>query len=232
MSLPPDTRAEDKASLDTERQKQHAIFILALRQKGVHDPRLLAALERVPLSLFLTARQKPYAYKDWNFPIACGQTLCAPSSVGRMLQALALSPKHTVLEIGTGSGYQTAVLSQMTRRVFTIERYKLLYETALRRFEALKCENIHARCGDGLEGWPEKAPFERIILSGALSEIPGTLCDQLAHEGHLLLPFGKEGAPQELCLVTRQGTRFDEKRLTRVWFPFLTTDQDAQDASF
>jgi protein-L-isoaspartate(D-aspartate) O-methyltransferase len=167
-------------------------LVMALRGQGITDQRALAAIERTPRDAFVDETFQAAAYDNNALPIACGQTISQPYVVAYMTQALELDIKHRVLEIGTGSGYQAAVLSLLCRMVYTIERHKPLLSTAQARFKALKLHNIVTRCGDGLLGWPEQAPFDRIILTAAVTEVPQSLIDQLKPGGILIAP---EGAP-------------------------------------
>lgn len=165
-------------------------LIMELRGQGIADPRVLDAVERTPRDLFV---DKPLEYAAFNnsaLPIACGQTISQPFVVAYMTQALDVQPHHRVLEIGTGSGYQAAVLSPLCRRVYTIERHRPLLRQAEARFKALKLHNVVTKHGDGFKGWPEQAPFDRIILSCAVGEVPPILIEQLKPGGVLIAPVG------------------------------------------
>jgi protein-L-isoaspartate(D-aspartate) O-methyltransferase len=178
-------------------------LIMELRNKGVRDTRVLDAIERIPRERFIDERFVADAYADTALPLSCGQTISQPFVVAFMTDRLKLTQRMKVLEIGTGSGYQTAVLSLLCRRVYSIERYRSLLKSAEERFKALNLHNITTMLGDGLNGWPAQAPFERIIVTAAARAIPDALMEQLAVGGIMILPV--EAAPdrQELKRVTR-----------------------------
>ena len=166
-------------------------LILALRSQGVTDPRVLDAIEKTPRELFTPDLFKERAFEDSALPIACGQTISQPYIVGLMTQALTIEPRARVLEIGTGSGYQTAILSKLSRLVYTVERYRTLMKEAEARFKALGLTNVITRFGDGGEGWAEQAPFDRIMITAAAPEEPKKLLSQLKPNGVLVAPIGK-----------------------------------------
>ncbi|CAN1528099.1 Pcm Protein-L-isoaspartate carboxylmethyltransferase [Caulobacteraceae bacterium] len=172
-------------------QTRMARLILALRSQGVTDPRVLDAIERTPREIFTPDLFKERAFEDSALPIACGQTISQPFIVGLMTQALTLEPRARVLEIGTGSGYQTAILSRLSRLVYTVERYRTLMREAEERFKTLGLVNVITRFGDGGEGWAEQAPFDRIMVTAAAPEEPRTLLAQLKPNGVLVAPIGK-----------------------------------------
>ncbi len=172
-------------------QTRMARLILALRSQGVTDPRVLDAIEKTPRELFTPDLFKERAFEDSALPIACGQTISQPFIVGLMTQALTIEPRARVLEIGTGSGYQAAVLSKMARLVYTVERYRTLMQEAEARFKALGLTNIITKFGDGGEGWAEQAPFDRIMVTAAAPEEPKKLLAQLKPNGVLVAPIGK-----------------------------------------
>ena len=172
-------------------QERMARLILALRSQGVTDPRVLEAIEKTPRELFTPDLFKERAFEDSALPIACGQTISQPFIVGLMTQALTIEPRARVLEIGTGSGYQTAVLSRLSRLVYTVERYRTLMKEAEARFRQLGLTNIITRFGDGGEGWAEQAPFDRIMITAAAPEEPKKLLAQLKPNGVLVAPIGK-----------------------------------------
>jgi protein-L-isoaspartate(D-aspartate) O-methyltransferase len=174
-----------------------AKLVLGLRSQGVSDPAVLTAIERTPRDLFTPDLFKDRSWEDSALPIACGQTISQPYIVGLMTQALTLEPRARVLEIGTGSGYQTAVLSRLSRLVYTVERYRTLLREAEARFEALKFTNVITRFGDGFLGWAEQAPFDRILVTAAAPDEPTLLLTQLKPSGVLVAPVGK-GPVQEL----------------------------------
>ncbi len=191
--LPEDTPETRKARL-----------ILALRSQGVSDAKVLDALERTPRELFTPQLFQERAWEDSALPIACGQTISQPFIVGLMTQALRLEPRSRVLEIGTGSGYQTTVLARTARLVYTVERYRTLLKEAEERFKTLGLLNVVTRFGDGGEGWPEQAPFDRILVTAAAPAEPKTLLAQLKPSGVLVAPVGK-GPTQSLKRYTGDG---------------------------
>ena len=165
-------------------------LVMELRRQGISDARVLSAIERTPRELFVEAPFAHAAYDNTALPIACGQTISQPYVVAYSTEALELGPALRVLEIGTGSGYQAAVLAPLCRRVYTVERHKPLLLEAEARFRALKLENVTTLHGDGLKGWPEQAPFDRILLSAAVEEVPVNLMEQLKPGGILIAPVG------------------------------------------
>jgi protein-L-isoaspartate(D-aspartate) O-methyltransferase len=172
-------------------ETQRARLILGLRSQGVSEPAVLRALEQTPRDLFTPTLFQDRAWEDSALPIACGQTISQPYIVALMTQALAIEPRARVLEIGTGSGYQTAVLSRLSRLVYTIERYRTLLGEAEARFKTLELGNIITRFGDGGAGWPEQAPFDRILVTAAAPSEPKTLLSQLKPSGVLVAPIGR-----------------------------------------
>ncbi len=191
-------KSKDAAFPDpTERETQLAKLILGLRSQGVTDPAVLAAIERTPRDLFTPELFKDRSWEDSALPIACGQTISQPYIVGLMTQALTLEPRARVLEIGAGSGYQTAVLARLSRLVYTIERYRTLLRAAEERLKSLHLTNVITKFGDGFLGWPEQAPFDRIIVTAAAPDEPRILLEQLKPSGVLVAPIGK-GPVQQL----------------------------------
>lgn len=178
-------------------------LLMALRRAGIRDTPTLAAIEEIPREQFVDEPFRDRAYEDNALPIACEQTISMPSIVAMMTAALEVKPNHCVLEIGTGSGYQAAVLSRLARRVHTIERHKPLSELARARFESLRLRNIDCHVGDGSKGWPLAAPYERIIVTAAAHEIPQTLLAQLSVGGVMVVPVGPHVADQQLLRITR-----------------------------
>lgn len=178
-------------------------LVMDLRAAGVADTAVLSAIERVPREAFVPPTFRDRAYEDAALPIGHAQTLSRPSVVGLMTQALEAGPRSKVLEIGTGSGYQTSVLARMVRRVYTIERHRELMMEAEARFKALRVHNVVTKFGDGWQGWPEQAPFERIIVTAAPVDIPGALVDQLADDGVMVVPVGREKRTQSLIRVRK-----------------------------
>ena len=188
---------------DTPRARM-ARLILALRTQGVSDPKVLKSIEATPRELFTPELFKERAFEDSALPIACGQTISQPFIVGLMSQALKLDRRSRVLEIGTGSGYQTAILSQLSRLVYTVERYRTLMREAEARFKELGLTNVITRFGDGGEGWPEQAPFDRVMVTAAAPGEPTALLEQLKPTGILVAPIGR-GPVQTLRRYTGDG---------------------------
>jgi protein-L-isoaspartate(D-aspartate) O-methyltransferase len=174
-----------------------------LRSRGIRDPRVLAAMAKVPRHRFVPADEQAEAYADSPLPIGHGQTISQPYIVAFMTEALAIEPGDVVLEIGTGSGYQAAVLAELAREVYTIELVPELAARAERTLAALGYKNVHVRAGDGYKGWPERAPFPRIIVTAAPEDVPPALVAQLGVGGTMVLPVGPQYGYQELRVVTR-----------------------------
>ena len=187
-------------------------LLMELRGLGVSDARVLGALERVPREIFVPATFKDQAYENVALPIGHGQTISQPLVVALMTEALEVGERHKVLEIGTGSGYQTAVLARLCRRIFSIERHRALLKEAEKRFAELRLHNVTSRFGDGTKGWPEQAPFDRIIVTAAAPELPGKLLGSLAEGGVLVAPVGEERRDQRLIRIRRKdGTSVTEE---------------------
>ena len=193
-------------------------FLFALRSRGVTDARVLTAMERVDRGLFVRDLFAERAYEDMPLPIACGQTISQPSVVGLMTQALAPGPRDTVLEVGTGSGYQAAVLSHLCRRVYTVDRHRRLVREAEALFAELGLTNIGARAADGSFGLPDQGPFDRIIVTAAAEDPPGPLLAQLKIGGIMVVPVGQSDTVQHLIKVTRHEGGFDYDDLRPVRF--------------
>lgn len=193
-------------------------FLFALRSKGVTDSHVLTVMERIDRAAFVRGLFSERAYEDMPLPIACGQTISQPSVVGLMTQALDVQPRHKVLEIGTGSGYQAAILSQLARRVYTIDRFKRLVTEAQSVFDALHITNITAMTADGSFGLAEQAPFDRILLTAAAEDPPGPLLAQLRVGGVMVLPVGQSDTVQSLIRVTRHDSGFEYEELRPVRF--------------
>ncbi|MES2729232.1 MAG: protein-L-isoaspartate(D-aspartate) O-methyltransferase [Pseudomonadota bacterium] len=182
-------------------------LIMHLRAQGVQDTGVLAAIERIPREHFIPPHFQDQAYEDVALPIGLGQTISQPYVVAMMTQSLELTDRHKVLEIGTGSGYQAAILAKLARRVYTIERHKPLLDIAQKNFDALRIRNIVALAADGMKGWPEQAPFERIIATAAAmqSDPPQALLQQLAIGGYLVIPVAHPDGGQVLRRYVREG---------------------------
>ncbi|MBP2298496.1 protein-L-isoaspartate(D-aspartate) O-methyltransferase [Azospirillum picis] len=198
---------------------------MALRGAGVTDTRVLAAIERIPRELFVPDAFQDRAWEDMALPIDLGQTISQPLVVGQMTQALELHPRHLVLEVGTGSGYQAAVLAHLCRRVFTIERLKPLLREAESRFRQLDIGTITTRLGDGTRGWPEQAPFARILVTAAGGpEPPKDLTDQLAVGGVMVIPLGGDHRDQKVVRIRRTEVGLNREDLWPVRFVPLLSD--------
>ncbi len=193
-------------------------LIMELRRLGISDQRVLGAIERVPRELFVPPTFVDQAYENVALPIGHGQTVIQPLIVALMTEALELSDRHKAFEIGTGSGYQTAILAKLCRRVFSIERHRALLREAEKRFAELRLHNITLRFGDGTKGWPEQAPFERIIVTAAAPELPTILADSLAEGGVLVAPVGEDRRDQQLLRIRREAEGFKTEELGPVRF--------------
>ncbi len=193
-------------------------FLFSLRSRGVTDTRVLTAMEKIDRGLFVRNVFADRAYEDMPLPIACGQTISQPSVVGLMTQALQVNPRDTVLEVGTGSGYQAAILSQLARRVYTVDRYRRLVREAGELFRQLDLANVTAITADGSHGLPDQAPFDRIIVTAAAEDPPGPLLEQLKPGGIMVVPVGQSDAVQALIKVTRTSRGFDYEELRPVRF--------------
>ncbi len=189
-----------------------------LMARGIQNQAVLAAMAKVPRHLFVPDALAPTAYDDRPLPIGYGQTISQPYIVGSMLQALELKPGMSVLEIGTGSGYQAAVLFAMGMKVFTVERLEPLYLEAKARFAALGMHSIETKLADGTLGWQHNAPYERIIVAAGGPGIPETLAQQLAPSGLLIIPVGKERGKQRLTLVHKKGLSYSVASAASVAF--------------
>ncbi len=201
-------------SFDAEAKMQ---FVFALRSKGVTDKRVLQAMEEVDRGLFIKGIFSERAYEDTPLPIACGQTISQPSVVALMTQALEVTPRDKVLEVGTGSGYQAAILAKLARRVYTVDRHRRLVREAKAVFEALDLHTITTIVDDGSHGLPDQAPFDRIIVTAAAEDPPGPLLAQLKIGGIMVVPVGQSDAVQSLIRVrkTENGLDYDELRTVR-----------------
>ena len=193
-------------------------FLFALRSKGVTDPAVLTAMEKVDRGLFVRGLFAERAYEDTPLPIACGQTISQPSVVGLMTQALEITDRDKVLEVGTGSGYQAAILSQLARRVYTVDRHRRLVREAQAVFQELGLVNVTTFTSDGSFGLPDQAPFDRIIVTAAAEDPPGPLLAQLKIGGIMVVPVGQSDAVQSLIRVRRTESGFDYHELRAVRF--------------
>ncbi len=197
---------------------QRMEFMLGLRRRGIIDQRVLRAMDEVPREHFVGSELTEAAYADQALPIACGQTISQPYVVAYMTEKLDVHPEHRVLEIGTGSGYQAAVLSRLAREVVTVERYRTLADTARMRLKTLGYDNVDVVLGDGLSGAPERAPFDRIIITAAAESVPDALVEQLADGGIMVLPLGSHVASQVLVKLTKNKNRIAREELIAVRF--------------
>lgn len=209
--------AEDDPTSDAAAERKMR-FLFALRTRGVTDSRVLTAMEKIDRGLFVRGTFADRAYEDMPLPIACGQTISQPSVVGLMTQALQVNPRDTVLEVGTGSGYQAAILSQLARRVYTVDRYRRLVREAAELFRQLDLVNITTITADGSHGLPDQAPFDRILVTAAAEDPPGPLLEQLKPGGIMVVPVGQSDAVQALIKVTRTQSGFDYEELRPVRF--------------
>jgi protein-L-isoaspartate(D-aspartate) O-methyltransferase len=200
-------------------------FLLTLRRRGISDQAVLRAMDEVPRDRFVDTTFADAAYADQALPIACGQTISQPYVVAYMSERLGVKPEHRVLEIGTGSGYQAAVLSRLAREVVSVERYRTLAEAARERLAALGYDNVKVVTGDGFIGEPSRAPYDRIIVTAAAENIPQTLLDQLAEGGVMLLPLGPHDGSQHIVKLTKTETGVARDNLIPVRFVPLLPGQ-------
>jgi protein-L-isoaspartate(D-aspartate) O-methyltransferase len=194
------------------------MFQLTLRRRGISDQAVLRTMEEVPRELFVEDADRDGAYRDSALPIACGQTISQPFVVAYMTEQLQLQKQHRVLEIGTGSGYQAAVLSRLAGHVLTVERYRRLADTARARLEKLGCHNVEVMLGDGLNLPANIGPFDRIIVTAAMEQLPDDLVDRLELGGILIAPVGPHQGVQTLVRVSRTAAGIERKELVEVRF--------------
>jgi protein-L-isoaspartate(D-aspartate) O-methyltransferase len=200
-------------------------FMLTLRRRGISDQAVLRAMDEVPREHFVAPDCLEAAYGDHALPIACGQTISQPYVVAYMTEQLAVQPQHRVLEIGTGSGYQAAVLSRLVREVVSIERYRTLAEAARNRLRTLGYDNVEVVVGDGFAGVPARAPYDRIIVTAAAENVPEVLVEQLVENGVLLLPLGPHHGTQEIVKLTKNNEGLAQDHLIGVRFVPLLRGQ-------
>lgn len=206
------------------RARRHEMVEQQIRQRGVTDTRVLEAMRTVPRERFVPPALIGNAYDDGPLSIGAGQTISQPYIVAYMTEALRVDPSHKVLEVGTGSGYQAAVLSQLVREVYTVEIVPELARRAEAVLRSLNRTNVHVRAGDGFAGWPEQAPFDRIMVTAAPEQIPRPLVEQLAAGGLLIAPVGAQGGPQWMTILEKTATGVVERRTIPVQFvPFTRT---------
>ena len=205
--------------------EQRMEFMLTLRRRGISDKAVLRAMDEVPREHFVDARYVDTAYADHAQPIACGQTISQPYVVAYMTEQLQVKPNHRVLEVGTGSGYQAAVLSRLAREVVSIERYRTLADAARTRLKTLGYNNVDVVLGDGLAGEPSRAPYDRIIVTAAAERVPEALMAQLAEDGIMILPLGLHDGPQQLMRLTKSKHGLQRDNLIGVRFVPLLAGQ-------
>jgi protein-L-isoaspartate(D-aspartate) O-methyltransferase len=193
-------------------------FLLTLRRRGIMDAAVLRAMDDVPRERFVETSFAEAAYADQALPIACGQTISQPYVVAYMTEQLEVRSHHRVLEVGTGSGYQAAVLSLLAHEVISIERYRTLADEARERLKSLRYQNVDIVVGDGFSGVPERAPYDRIIVTAAAETIPQTLLDQLASNGIMILPLGSHDGSQHIIKLTKSETGTRRENLIPVRF--------------
>ncbi len=193
-------------------------FQLTLRRRGISDQAVLRAMDEVPREHFVTSEFIESAYADHALPIACGQTISQPYVVAYMTEQLEVEPQHRVLEVGTGSGYQAAILSRLAREVVSVERYRTLADTARDRIKTLGFSNITVIAGDGFAGAPDQAPFDRIMVTAAAEEIPDALVDQLGEEGKMVLPLGPRDGTQYIVKLNKSASGLTRQNLIAVRF--------------
>ena len=208
-----------------DESEQRMEFMLTLRRRGISDQAVLRAMDEVPREHFVDPSYSGDAYADRAMPIACGQTISQPYVVAYMTEQLEVKPTHRVLEVGTGSGYQAAVLSRLAREVVSLERYRTLANTARSRLKTLGYDNVEVLLGDGLSGEPLRAPYDRIIVTAAAETIPPALVEQLAEGGIMILPLGPQGGVQELVKLRKTKDGLDQEKLIQVRFVPLLAGQ-------
>ena len=200
-------------------------FLLTLRRRGIGDQAVLRAMDEVPRERFVEGDFTDIAYADQALPISCGQTISQPYVVAYMTEQLGVRPHHRVLEVGTGSGYQAAVLSRLAREVVSVERYRTLAEQARERLQSLGFNNVEVVVGDGFAGVPARAPYDRIIVTAAAEQVPQALIDQLADNGVMVLPLGPQGGAQHIINLTKSSTGVTRENLIAVRFVPLLPGQ-------
>ena len=207
---------------DAEVKSREEMVRNQLAAGGIRNPEVLQAMTEVPRHEFVPASLRPYAYADGPLPIGHGQTISQPFIVAYMTQALELSKEDTVLEVGTGSGYQAAILGKLAKEVYTIEIVPPLAESARVILSKLGFENVHVRLGDGYLGWPEKAPFDAIIVTCAPDHVPEPLISQLKEGGRLVIPVGTAGGIQQLVLLKKRNGQISKEKMLDVRFVPMT----------
>jgi protein-L-isoaspartate(D-aspartate) O-methyltransferase len=232
-TMPPEDKTQDQRKEPTLRDagagRDEGVgrmeFLLSLRRRGISDQAVLRAMDAVPREAFVLPAFVPTAYADQAMPIACGQTISQPYVVAYMTEQLRLTRDHRVLEIGTGSGYQAAILSQLAGAVYTVERYRTLADKARQTLDRHGYHNVTVVAGDGFNGLPAHAPYDRIIVTAAAESIPQALLDQLAEGGVLILPLGQHDGPQRIVKLTRSKDGVARQELIAVRFVPLLPGQ-------
>jgi protein-L-isoaspartate(D-aspartate) O-methyltransferase len=204
--------------IDTHHAPEQMQFQLTLRRRGISDGRVLRAMEEVPRDLFIAAADRPFAWRDSALPIACGQTISQPFVVAYMTEQLQLEPGHRVLELGTGSGYQAAVLAKLARDVLSVERYRALADMARARLEALGLHNVEVMLGDGLDLATNLGVFDRIVVTAAVEAVPQSLIDRLGEGGVLIAPVGPHHGVQTLVRLRKTAETVERRELIAVRF--------------
>ncbi|WP_398468587.1 protein-L-isoaspartate(D-aspartate) O-methyltransferase [Tardiphaga sp.] len=204
--------------IDTGHPPEQMTFQLSLRRRGISDGRVLRAMEEVPRDRFIDAADRPYAWRDSALPIPCGQTISQPFVVAYMTEQLQLEPRHRVLELGTGSGYQAAILAKLAREVLTIERYRTLADTARARLEGLQLYNVEVMLGDALNPAPNLGVFDRIMVTAAVEAVPQSLIDRLDEGGILVAPVGPHHGVQTLVRFRKASEVIERRDLVDVRF--------------
>jgi protein-L-isoaspartate(D-aspartate) O-methyltransferase len=202
----------------TQNPPEKMMFQLNLRRRGISDQAVLRAMEEIPRDIFVEAANRADAYRDSALGIACGQTISQPFVVAYMTEQLQLQKHHRVLEIGTGSGYQAAILSRLCRQVLTIERYRTLADSARTRLKKLGCDNVEVMLGDGFDVPASAGNFDRIMVTAAMEQIPEALTQRLEPGGMLIAPVGPHHSTQTLVLLIRTGAGLERKELVDVRF--------------
>ena len=218
------TCTPEGAQRSSVEQRRMAMVDHQIQARGVKDARVLAAMREVPRERFVPPNQADRAHDDRALPIGHGQTISQPYIVAHMSETLDVQPQHRALEIGTGSGYQAAILGKLAREVYTIEIVPELAARATATLKDLGYDNVHVRAGDGFAGWPERAPFDRIMVTAAPEEIPQPLLDQLAPGGRLVIPVGAQGDAQWITVVEKTAQGIVQRKTIPVAFvPFTRT---------
>ncbi|MCI5050375.1 MAG: protein-L-isoaspartate(D-aspartate) O-methyltransferase [Rickettsiales bacterium] len=199
-------------------QAEKIRLLMHLRRQGINDTSVLGVIEEIPRELFVSDTFRDRAYDDEALPIEKDQTISQPTIVALMTEALRVNDRHMVLEVGTGSGYQAAILSKLARRVYTIERHQDLLMEAQKRFDLLKLRNITTHYGDGSKGWKPTAPYDRIIVTAAAADVPTELLEQLRDDGVMVVPIGMANQTQTLYRITKEGETYIKTPLADVRF--------------